>query len=240
MPAEGWAEGLGEGASKGVKVTAGYGLLHGGGLIVFGTTAIFGLVIIALGLALAPPAALIGGVYGAIAAESPEAVEKAAIQLQQTWERQNPHVDVQAALIKIAQEKTNQTLVPLKCLKTQEPSVPDDCVALERDGIDTVLNLNMTSLALAGESGVNPPIHLSLVLHVKVIRTADNVVLDDQFFDYSGGGHTFLEWAANDAQLLKEEFSQAYQGLAEQIIAYLFLTPPSLSLPHEVDVDDPI
>lgn len=72
------------------------------------------------------------------------------------------------------------------------------------------------------------------------MRTADNFVLKDQHFDYSGTErHTFLEWAGNDAKLLKEEFMVAYETLAQQVVDYLFLPAPLPSPSPDVFGDEP-
>ena len=196
------------------------------------------MIIIVLGLALAPPAALIGGTYGAIAAESPEAIKNAETQLQKVWATQNHPVSVQTALVNTAQEKANRILVPLPCAELQKISQPNDCETLKSNGIDTLVEPNLTLMGLTGSTGVNPPLHLSLILSVRIVRTADNVVLGTKIFDYSGNEHTFVEWAANDGRLLKEEFFLGYQNLADQVIAYLFLTPPPLPPADQNGIDE--
>jgi len=225
-PTEGWTAGLGEGAAKGVKNTAGKGLAIGIPLVFL--SGIPGLIIIVLGLALAPPAALIGGAYGAIVAESSEAIKNAETQLQKVWATQNPPVSVQTVLVNTAQEKTNRKLVSVPCAEPQKISQSNDCEDLKSKGIDTLVEPNLTLMGLAGSTGINPSLHLSIGLSVQVIRTADKVVLGKEFFEYSGSEYTFVEWADHDGRLLKEEFSLGYKNLADQVIAYLFLTPPPL------------
>jgi len=241
-PTEGWTAGLGEGATKGVKITAGNGAklflisLHP----FIASTGIFilGIIALALGIALAPPAALIGGTYGAIVAESPEAIKNAETKLQKVWETQNPPVSIQTALVSTAQEKANRILVLLPCAQPPEIIQSKDCEALKIKGIDTLVKPNLTLMGLAGSTGINPSLHLSIVLSVQVIRTADKEVLGKENIEYSGSEHTFVEWADNDGKLLNEEFSLGYKNLADQVIAYLFLTPPPLPPTDQKEIDE--
>ena len=60
---------------------------------------------------------------------------------------------------------------------------------------------------------------LGMEVRGRLIRTADKVVLYDNTWKYEGVSRLFTEWAANDAQLFTEELEQAYDGLANQVVA---------------------
>ena len=71
-------------------------------------------------------------------------------------------------------------MIPLNCQASQKPREQNECGDLPMEWVDSVLNLKMTNVVLKGDSGVNPPLRLSLVLHAEVIRKAGRVVPDNQ------------------------------------------------------------
>lgn len=88
-------------------------------------------------------------------------------------------------------------------------------------GIDTVLEVGVTTLEASGRWGVNPRGALVLTAHARLVRVADGVVLYERDFGYGGAGPGFGDWA-EDTPRFYEELGRALEGLARQIVREFF------------------
>ena len=100
---------------------------------------------------------------------------------------------------------------------------------LAREGIDTILEISVLALGLAGEWGVNSPLAVFMTVRTRLIQVVDDTALYDSTSKYRSTTdkfietHKFTEWAANNAQPFREELVRAYQSLARKIVEELFL-----------------
>ena len=80
----------------------------------------------------------------------------------------------------------------------------------------------MRYVGLVGR-GVNPRLTLLMSVGATLLRPGAGTVLYDHTFEYrSQEGRVFTEWAANHAQVFREEMDRAYSRLAGDIATQLF------------------
>lgn len=69
---------------------------------------------------------------------------------------------------------------------------------------------------------------LVMTAPVRVFRTSDDTQLYADTFEYrSSGAHKFVEWAADDGLLFREEVDRGARSLAGDIARLQFPPPPS-------------
>ena len=92
--------------------------------------------------------------------------------------------------------------------------MPDYTMVAARD-VNTVLEIGISQIALAGEGGRDPALVLTIIARARLIRVADDVVLwsDDQFA-FKSPSADFSVWSADDYALLKTEFADGLDSLA--------------------------
>ena len=137
-------------------------------------------------------------------------------------------------------------------LEGQGPESPSDLLTylpLQDAKIDTVMELRVTRLWLSSnesffqplirtfsedgqslidpkqELEINPSLSLGMEARVRLIRTADQVVLYDKTGVYTGGYFLFAEWAADNAHLFGLEIERAYQDLANRVVNKILRGP---------------
>ena len=209
-PAKGWAAGAGRGMSFGMAagVAAASGTYLGSGILLL---PIFGLVGGIVGGATAPSAATV---------EEAEATLKTAITDVSEGKVQEA---LQDRLVTVSQNNTRGRVVPLPA---QEPFASDAPVgyrALASEGIDTVLEVSVRQLGLAGAWTPNPLLAVVLTVRTRLMRVADGTDLYVSTVEYQSPPRTFIEWAASNAQPFRDELERAYAILAEKIVEEVFL-----------------
>jgi len=208
IPTKGQARGAGRGAATGAMVSA----------------ELFPLIVLCpVYPALIGAGAVIGGVYGAGAAESKTTVEEAAA----AYKKALANIKIQQALgeciFECARTQAPYTFV----LLDQGRRVVNerlDYRPLAGNGINTILEVNVLKFGLEGEGKINPPLHVTMTVHTRLIRAADNWSLYERTFDYASQNHKFTEWAANEAELFRGMVGRACQELSDEIVSVLFLS----------------
>ena len=91
-----------------------------------------------------------------------------------------------------------------------------DAASLTQRGIDTVLELRPQELSLA-----DCVCGFRLVVAARLVRVADGSVVDKRTFHYVTTSHQVrvVDWAADDAAMLRQVLPLIYTRLAEQVIA---------------------
>ena len=251
LPAKGWLGGAARGAVEGTKsfivlVPTGGTLAGIGTLMAMGGPQ--GLLVGLVGVGLLLKGAgymIIGPFYGAATAEVPATVEeaeahlKAALISMRIQERMRDHVVHEGRVANF----------DITVVDGQGPESASDLLTyfpLQEPQLDSVLELRVTRVWLSSnesfftpltsmlseekasllnpsqELQINPPLSLGMEVRVRLIRTADKVVLYDNTWKYEGESHLFTEWAANDAKLFAGEFERAYDELAGQLSSSIF------------------
>ena len=214
-PAKGWVRGGARGAKNYVKKLGDAASQVGGDLG-----------ICAIACALSPFFALAGFIAGA--RKAPPAVE-----VEMTEQKFNKYVHasieiqekMRAQFLQVAKEQTHYTFV---VLEDQVPATPDEKLSydsLADHGIDTVIEIGVLNFGLRGNGReVNPSLSLFMTLRTRLIRVADGDLIYDATFRYeSEENHKFHIWAANKAQIFKEELSPCYPTLVKKTVEEVFL-----------------
>ena len=169
--------------------------------------------------------ALGGTVYGLVTADSASTIAAAESALT----RAVADVDVQRSLrdhvLREVGERSPLTFVDLE-ERTAADGVPADHRRWKHDGIDTVLEVTMSPLRLAGGGGVKPSVGVSMMAQARLIRTADGVEVYAQTFEYGGAAdRTVTGWAADEAAF-RQELDAGTRRLAADIARVLFPSDP--------------
>jgi len=93
------------------------------------------------------------------------------------------------------------------------------------DSFDTLLEIEGPVVNLLPTSwGRFPPRRVGLSAHVRIIRVADQEVLEEEFIlEEFGDSHSLEEWTANQAQHFREELPRATRRLSEKFLIDLFM-----------------
>lgn len=102
---------------------------------------------------------------------------------------------------------------------------------LASQGIDTALEIQILHPGLKGGGGVNPSLVFCTDVRASLIRVRDGRELASVPLKYQSEKHKFTRWAANDAQLFREEIERCNQTLTEKIADEIFGKP----LPGTID-----
>ncbi|TKB73396.1 MAG: hypothetical protein E8D45_09440 [Nitrospira sp.] len=176
---------------------------------------------------LAPSFAMVGAVYGAAASE-PAALWRDAESAFRTEIKEVAVADVVPNhLVSYAKEHGFEIHVISR--ETIQNHITDSQYrALAEEGINTVLELSELRVSLDPATFVvNPPRRLFTSARIRLIRTADSVILDDRtVLDELAGTRLLNAWTVGHAQAFREEVGQAAERLAKQIIEELFWRDP--------------
>jgi hypothetical protein len=173
-----------------------------------------------IGLGLTPIAAVAGGVYGAVIAESAEKAKEAGTALARAF------VDLKA-----------QEVIHDHVLQTARDRLGHPVVSLrETRDVDTILEVSMPSVRLVGASAldIDPPLHLVVLACPRLVRRKDDLQLyptestTPSAVVHMSAPRKFLDWGSEDARLFREEMERAYQNLAEKVVEDMFMVlhPP--------------
>jgi hypothetical protein len=219
-PAKGWLAGAGRGAANWAAAGASAPMIAGGG---GGGSGGGGIVLVAL----AATAGTIGGLAGSIAggahAEPAEKVSGSETVLKNAIVSLKIQESMRDRFVQVGRSQTREQLVVLPGQGPVSPEVTTDYCSYAEKGIDTVVEIGVTTFGLAGPWDVNPSLTFFIDSQIRVMRTTDGGELYATSLKYRGGERTFCEWAANDAQPFYEELDRAYLALAEKITEELFL-----------------
>jgi len=166
-----------------------------------GVSGPFGVAIFIISALLSTPVAAI---HGAIAAKSPEAVERAARDLETAvTELRIP--DSLRDLV-ILQMKREQYADVVAFSGGAETTVPSD--------VDTIIEIHVPAIVLQGR-GVNPKLKLYVPATVRILKA--DVEVRTASLSAGGTGHKFLHWARDDARQFRQQLGVELENLARQI-----------------------
>jgi len=216
-PTSGKGWGAAKGAGYGVAAGAGPGLAiassvrgcHGGreiGALVCGTVLLFGLGVAAAG---GTVGALGGAVYGAVTAEPASRISAAESELKSAVVDLNVQETLRDHVLRTGRDRSSLNFVALDDRGPTAVGEPIDYRALASEGVDTVVEVSVPRIRLAGKAGINPPVALFMTARARVIRTADGAELYAETFEYGGGStYKFLEWAAAGGLAFRQEMDR--------------------------------
>jgi|GEM_PF-3911778 hypothetical protein len=191
-----------------------------------------------LWLAVLPFAALAGAIAGDIAAvESAKAHALTEEQLQQL----NQAVSGALVDLNIQETMAQQVVVAAKERPIYRlsyvtgigPGTKDerpDYSELTRQGYDSILELTVTKVLFSRKTQ-SKRVALDMHLRARAIQTAPMKVLAKRDFEYKTRPRPFSDWTAAEGLLLRQDFEQSYNWLANEVVATMFSQPTKTSEP---------
>jgi hypothetical protein len=218
VPARTISEGAKAGAIIPVQIAG--GLLPGTNAC---STSEFCLLVWASAFALTPVGAIVGGMEGAISADSAQMVNMREAKINQSLidMRMNEHMRDQF-FSRLADLQT----FPAKILPVVGPEKDNqnpDYRSMKPNGIDTVSEITVQMLELNGLGVVRPNLNVYLLVQVRLISTVDNKELLSKSYTCLSKKYTFEEWAEHDAHKFQEEIGRCYDLIAENAVTDLFV-----------------
>ena len=216
IPGKGWLSNTGRGALGGSLIGA------------YGIYCYYGLVFCVP--ALATVGAMGGAIYGAVAAEPASEWEQAESAFRGILSDLNIQQRVPNHVVEFTR---NQTPYRVVRVENHDPLSKDEKAAysaLASKGIDAVLELTELAVYLRpSDIVVNPPRTLMMATRARVIRTSDGALLDKRVITVAAlseadlsAARSLTTWAQQNAQVFREEVTQAAQRLAQQVVKELF------------------
>jgi len=107
---------------------------------------------------------------------------------------------------------------------TTDPTAALDHRSLEARRIDTVLEVGIDKLGMAGRGGADPNLSIFLIARAKLIQTATGSTLYERDqITYVSAPRRFSEWGENAGALVRPELDKAYTALARNLVDVIFL-----------------
>ncbi|MGH7345744.1 MAG: hypothetical protein ACREK4_12590, partial [Candidatus Rokuibacteriota bacterium] len=164
--------GLVAGATPGLAIASAAGGCGGGGpaAVVCGSILLLGLGVGAAGGTLG---ALGGTLYGAVTAEPASRISAAETELRSALDDLGVQETLRNHVLRVAPGSTSLKFV---ALEDHAPTGSGDYLALAMNDVDTVLEVGLSSIRLAGD-GIDPPVRLVMRASARLVRTADGAEL---------------------------------------------------------------
>jgi outer membrane lipoprotein SlyB len=214
-PAKGTFAGLGRGATIGMLGTMGSGVYGGPGTLI-------------IGIILSPVGAVVGGMYGAGAAEPAERIEAYEIELNRTIAECNAQKAMLTRFSATASRRTGRTFVEIAGMQHTTQAAEPEYTSIAHNGIETVMEIAVLKYGLEGAWTFDPPLYFFMTAKARVLKTADGSVLYSNIFQYKSDKKeiiTFADWAADHAFRFRRERDTAFSTLSERIVEELFQLP---------------
>jgi hypothetical protein len=224
---EGKGHGTLKAAGKGAKIGAVPGvLLMGGGA---SCSPLFFCAVVfvggaGLGAAGAVVGSMVGGVAGAVNADSAQTVHEREAQVKAVMAPQNIQEKVRDNLEQYLNKLGRPKFVKLS---DAGPTTPDEKVSyqsLVTQKIDTVLEITVTSLGTQSSDkwDIDPSLAVFIKARARLVRTKTNAVLEDKTYDFESETRTFSEWSTDNGRPIADSLTQGYQQIAQQIYYSFF------------------
>ncbi len=155
-----------------------------------------------------------GAINGAAQSVPKELAEKSARQFRDAAPREEVRHRLQALALDAVRQRTTGQVLRLAHPHWLEP---------KPRGVTTLLQAEYVSLRLHNHPA-SAQQEFRATGYATLIAVAPGSKLDSAVVEYRSGRdrtHTLAEWAANDAQLLREELERCHQNMAEQLVARL-------------------
>lgn len=103
-------------------------------------------------------------------------------------------------------------------------------------GAENALELEVIRASLEGKGGANAPLSLCVEARVLLFHSRDGRPIYSSPVKYLGAEHRFLEWAAHDARLYREEVANCYHqmgsAIASELISHRIVLPRAAKPPE--------
>jgi hypothetical protein len=224
-PVSGSEDGALTGAAQG-----GGGSLMGGASVCQGGEAYSCAAGLFLGIILAAPAAIIGGVVGASLAREAEEVDSAALTLEKALADVKVTDGIRAALVRRARDKLDLDIVPPASHEDSKPGKMTEAP-------ETVASLELTAdeFKIVSLGKIDPDLRVEMTINATLSRGAGAGNAYYRGWKYQSKTQNYFALAADNAKGLKEMIAASYEKLARRVIYDLFLARH----PQSITAGDP-
>ena len=96
-----------------------------------------------------------------------------------------------------------------------------------------MLEIKSYQPGLLGPETMNPRLAVNVDVRVRLLDAATGREIYYDYLQYRGPKRQFAEWAANNAEPLRDELASCCRTLSQEIVSQIFLRSP-VSLPDPV------
>jgi hypothetical protein len=210
IPAKGLLANAGRGAAEGAGIGAMPGVLCG---LYFIPSCLVGMGGAAIG-------SVVGGIYGAAKAEPVSSWEHAESAFHAALADLKVQDSIRDRVIENARDRIHGPIILLTDQEFTVAELEHSYPVLDSKGMNTIVELSVVTVELrAADVGVNPLRKLFLTVWCRLIRTVDGAEFNSRLIiDEMGGTRSAADWADQNAQVFRDEVTQAAQRLAQQVV----------------------
>lgn len=188
------------------------------------------------GLALAPVGAVVGGVGGAITADSAEKINDHEVRIKDALAKLRIQENMRDQFLsRLAELRMFPFTIRHEAGPATEGEKPD-YRQFKSSGINSVNEIDVKKLTLAGRGKVRPDLYVQLEVQVRLISTADNTEIYCKVFTCSSKDDKFEAWAAQDAKKFREEIEACYNDVADWSVNDMYVNDSILLMQKEPDM----
>jgi hypothetical protein len=171
---------------------------------------------------------VIGGAYGAGAADPAEKIEAYEIELNRTIAECNAQKAILTLFSATVSRRTGRTFVEIAGMQPTTQATQPEHASIANNGIETVMEIAVLKYGLEGAWTFDPPLYFFMTARARILKTADGSVLYSNIFQYKSDKKdklTFADWAADNSLRFRTERDVAFSTLSERIVEELFQLP---------------
>lgn len=192
-----------------------------------GATSLAGEALLAEGpyaLIVLPVFLITGAIIGAITAVPEGTAQQVDAAVTRAFSTEPVQARLFEKVTEIVRRDTGKSVRALADEGPRQDETTPDYRALAAQGIDTILEVGVTRVGLAGGGGADPELVLFLEASARLVRTLDNEeIYAHEDFVYLSEQLKFSLWGVDDSQPVREALQRAYPALAGQIVDTIFL-----------------
>lgn len=175
-------------------------------------------------LILLPVYMIAGAAIGAITAVPEGTAQQIDAAVTRVFSNERVQARLFEKVIEIARRDTGKSIRALADEGPREDDTTSNYRALAAQGIDTVLEVEVSRVGLAGGGGADPELVLFLEASARLVRTLDNEeIYAHEDFVHLSEQLEFSLWGVDDAWPVREALQRAYPALAGRIVDTVFL-----------------
>jgi hypothetical protein len=174
--------------------------------------------VLALGIAVAPVAAIVGAGVGAASAYSEPEIAAAEESMTRALEAANTADAIRARVVTLAEQQVGRQLCD--CGSVDDL---DACRLQSPEPIAVVLSMTVSPPYFEIDGSITPDLTLLLSVDAEVVRASDRVVLHRRAWVYRGHQHGYFQLAADDAALFRAQLDSAARALAAKVVYDLMI-----------------
>jgi hypothetical protein len=174
---------------------------------------------LALGIALAVPSAMVGGVIGASSAHSEEEVDTATQSLLSALVAAAPDDALATNLPDVGRMNAGADLK----LHDWKDGLAQNYKPLVDNGFDSAVEITVRAIRIDVIGDIDPDVSPVVIVEARLVSIPDGERLYERVWQYSGVERNFFRAAEDDARLFRSDLDNGYSHLASRIINDLFI-----------------